>query len=241
MRFGPTARDEVDVGPLGQRRVAPQRAAPKRSIAKLPRSPRTKTTRCGTPTFIGIAVGGSPRPEIGIGSRGAGDGRQRERHAARRRRAPRSAPSRSRARATSSRDEAVPDGVARGAARAVGAEGRGAAVGVEIVERARGPFSPGERKSAPSAPTERPRRHTSARRRRSSSVRSRPSASKTRKSLPPPAILTKRVGKGHGSGSVNDAAQSSRETEAVRQKRLGDGLGQRAALGLPARSTGATV
>jgi len=58
----------------------------------------------------------------------------------------------------------------------------------------------GERKSAPSAPTDSPRRQTRASRRRSSSVRFRPSASKTRKSFPPPAIFTNRLGRDMGAG-----------------------------------------
>src|SRR5262249_38494390 len=56
------------------------------------------------------------------------------------------------------------------------------------------PSSPPDRKSAPSAPTESPRRQSSAIRRRSPSESCRPSASKRRKSFPPPPILTNRVG-----------------------------------------------
>ena len=115
-------------------------------------------------------------------------------------RARRSGPSRSRAR-DCLRNEAAPlRGVTRRAAGPVGAEGSRPAVRVEIVEVDPALGAAG-RKRAPSAPTERPRRQSEATRRRSSSESLRPSASKTRKSLPPPAIFTKRVGSGKESAS----------------------------------------
>ena len=138
-------------------------------------------------------------------------------------------------------DEAVADGVARGAARPVGAEGRGPAVGVEVVD----PDAPGlagREKERAVGPDREP---APADQRQAAAVlvgQARPSASKTRKSLPPPAILTKRRGQGHGSGSLIETAEgfwirvaqaAPGSTTPSTSERLGDRLRRRRRSGCP--------
>ena len=169
---------------------------PRRSIGSCQRSPRMKTTRCGTPTFIGIAVGEGPRPEIGTGSP--------------RRPAGNASVTTSPLRLAAIGPQPVSE---RGPARrrACGGSRSGPRSGCRSHRRSpvhrrscssqpgRVPARPA-RERALRRPTDSPRRQTRASRRRSSSVRFRPSASKTRKSFPPPAIFTNRLGRDMGAG-----------------------------------------
>jgi hypothetical protein len=132
MRLGPAARTKLTLAPSGSAGWR-RRGGPKRSIASFARSPRTKTTRWGTPTFIGIAVGGRPRPEDRDRIEGRRHGGQREGdllavHA----RLDRSPAGLEHDRVA--RGEAMTNGIPRSAARPVGAERRGTSVGVEVVD-----------------------------------------------------------------------------------------------------------
>ena len=71
MRLSLPARTKLALAPSGIAGWCRTRG-PSRSMSIFERSPRMKTTRWGTPIFIGIAVGGRPLPEIGTGSDGAG-------------------------------------------------------------------------------------------------------------------------------------------------------------------------